>query len=142
MGQGTAFDAEAGATTTHVWFLPSEPASSGLLRRDLRALLASLPPAQLDDVVLTACEVLANAVLHGEGPITVRVRGGSHGVRVEVTDHGGGSPQLTRSTDLLDGGRGLLIVDDIATRWGVLPLEPGPGKTVWFQIDVAPDTTR
>ena len=140
MGQGMAFDTEASAATPHVWVLPAEPASAGALRRQLRALLASLPPAQLDDVVLTASEVVANAVLHGAGPITVWVWPVRHGLRVEVTDNGGGTPELNSAIDPRDeGGRGLYILDEIADRWGVTPSDPGPGKMLWFEIDSVPD---
>lgn len=142
MGQGMTFNTEAGAATPHVWVLPSEPASAGVLRRQLRLLLVSLPAAQVDDVVLTASEVVANAVLHGAGPVTVWVWPGCHGLRVEVTDNGGGTPQLTQAIDDQDeGGRGLFIVDQIANRWGVIPADQGPGKTLWFEIDSAPDET-
>jgi anti-sigma regulatory factor (Ser/Thr protein kinase) len=143
MGQGMAFNAEAGAATPHVWFLPSEPASAGVLRQQLRALLVALPPAQIDDVVLTASEVIANAVVHGAGPVTVWVWPRRHGLRVEVTDSGGGTPQLNDPIDdHVGGGRGLFIVDEIATRWGVIPSKRGPGKTLWFEIDSSPDETE
>jgi anti-sigma regulatory factor (Ser/Thr protein kinase) len=137
-----AFNTEAGAATPQVWVLPAEPASAGVLRRQLRALLVSLPPAQLDDVVLTASEVVANAVLHGAGPVTVWIWPGRHGLRVEVTDNGGGTPQLTQASDPRDeGGRGLFIVEEVADRWGVIPSQQGQGKTVWFEIDSVPDET-
>jgi hypothetical protein len=32
-------------------------------------------------------------------------------------------------------GRGLRIVDSLATRWGVEPGDAGEGKTVWFEVD-------
>jgi len=142
MRQGTPLNADAGAAAPHVWVLPSEPASAGVLRRELRALLLSLPPAQVDDLVLAASEVVANAVLHGEGPVTVWVWPGGHGLTVEVTDSGGGTPQLRKAIHRQEGGgRGLFIVDEIANRWGVIPSDPGPGKTLWFEIDSAPDET-
>lgn len=135
-----AINTRAGAVAPQVWVLPAEPASAGVLRRQLRALLAFLPPAQLDDVVLTASEVVANAVLHGAGPVTVWVWPGPHGLRVEVADNGGGTPKLIQAIDPSDeGGRGLFIVEEIADRWGVIPSVQGPGKTVWFEIDSVPD---
>jgi anti-sigma regulatory factor (Ser/Thr protein kinase) len=135
-----AFDTQASAATPHVWVLPAEPASAGVLRRELRVLLVALPPAQLDDVVLAASEVVANAVLHGAGPVTVWVWPGRHGLRVEVADEGGGTPQLTPGIGPRhESGRGLFIVDEIADRWGVIPSDPDPGKTLWFEVDSAPD---
>jgi anti-sigma regulatory factor (Ser/Thr protein kinase) len=142
MGQEMAFNTKAGAAAPQVWVLPAERASAGVLRRQLRALLVSLPPAQLDDVVLAASEVVANAVLHGAGPVTVWVWPGCRGLRVEVADNGGGTPQLPRAIDPRDeGGRGLFIVEETADRWGVDPSDEGPGKTVWFEIDSVPDET-
>ena len=87
MNQGIASNAEAaGAAAPHVWFLPAEPVSASVLRRDLQTLLVLLPPAVLDDVVLTASELVANAVLHGAGPITVSVWPGGHGAATRRGD--------------------------------------------------------
>ena len=136
MNQEMELNTKAGDATPHVWVLPAEPASAGFLRRELRVLLEPLPPAQLDDVVLAASEVVANAVLHGAGPVTVWVWSGRRGLRVEVTDNGGGTPQLAQAVaPHEESGRGLLIVDEIADRWGVTPSDQGPGKTLWFEID-------
>lgn len=132
-------DADVGVAALRVWVLPGEPASAGVLRRQLQALLVDLPAAQVDDVVLSTSEVFANAVLHGAGPVTVRVWPGRQPLRVEVTDSGGGTPELDTAIDPEgESGRGLFIVDAVATRWGVIPWATGGGKTLFFESDSAP----
>ena len=51
----------------------------------------------------------------------------------EVRDTAGGRPE--RKDPAIDelSGRGLLIVDELADRWGVD--EAPPGKSVWFELD-------
>ncbi|MGW5209637.1 ATP-binding protein [Streptomyces sp. NPDC004051] len=61
-------------------------------------------------------------------------------VRVEVSDTHPGRPEPTgRPSADTGGGRGLLLVEAVAARWGVAGW-PGPGKTVWAECAVhAPD---
>jgi serine/threonine-protein kinase RsbW len=129
------YGAEADLTPSLSWSLPPRADSVGAVRRLLRTLLVTLPDAKLDDVVLAASEVVTNAVLHGDGMVTFAVSGQPGVVRVEVTDDGGAVPRpRSDRTEGDEGGRGLLIVDAVATRWGVSPRRPGPGKTVWFEM--------
>jgi anti-sigma regulatory factor (Ser/Thr protein kinase) len=116
------------------WTFPPEAESVGEVRRLLTTLFVTLPEAQLDDILLAASELVTNAVLYGDGPVEVGASGGPGMVRVEVTDDGGAVPAPRWACDEDEGGRGLLIVDLLATRWGVTPRRPGPGKTVWFEI--------
>ena len=129
----------ADATSPIAWtYLPSELASVSVARQRLRTLLPTLPSEQLDDVILATSEVVTNAILHGEGPIRVRAWTGPAAVRVEVSDAGQRNPQPAAGIGNDDeAGRGLFIVDMVTTRWGALPTIPGPGKTVWFEVDVA-----
>lgn len=121
------------------YYLPSEFASVGVARQRLKSLLPTLPPEQLDDVILATSEVVTNAILHGKGPVQVRAWIGNTAVRVEVSDAGQRDPQpATGIGNDQEAGRGLLIVDIVTTRWGALPTTPGPGKTVWFEVDLAP----
>lgn len=128
-----------GGTNPEAWvYLPSDLTSVGAARRQVNALQSTLAPQQLDDAVLATSEVVTNAILHGEGPVRVRAWAGPHGVRVEVGDAGAGA--LRPGTNLghdHDAGRGLFIVGAVTTRWGALQAVPGPGKTVWFEIDEA-----
>jgi anti-sigma regulatory factor (Ser/Thr protein kinase) len=87
---------------------------------------------------LGVSELVTNALLHGEPPITVRVRGTVEHPRVEVRDSSVEAPILPSEpldrpeTDglLLTFGRGLSIVARCSEAWGA-EIEDD-GKVVWF----------
>ncbi len=119
-----------------VWSLPPVPEAVREVRHRLRTHLTIVPQPHLDDVLLVASEVLTNAIRHGEGPLVVQVWPGPDVLRVEVVDHGPVAPMRPRERGEGDeGGWGLHIVEALASRWGVAPVEPGPGKRVWFEVD-------
>jgi serine/threonine-protein kinase RsbW len=62
------------------------------------------------------------------------VRATTGRVRVEVTDPGSGfsKPRVGPPAPDALGGRGLLIVDRLATRWGV---SSGSPTRVWFELE-------
>ena len=102
-------------------------------RRFLAGVLDGCPAAA--DALLCVSELATNAVLHSRsgrpgGRFTVRATVRAGRVRVEVTDEGG------RWGHERDGdgqsGRGLLIVGELASRWG--RDDGGAGRTVWFEI--------
>jgi anti-sigma regulatory factor (Ser/Thr protein kinase) len=89
----------------------------------------------VEDVKLLVSELVTNAVRHPAraGQIQVKLDLGRARVRVEVSDPGDGfrKPRVgTPPPDAL-GGRGLLIVDRIASRWGVTSGRP---TVVWFEL--------
>ncbi|MEN8707542.1 MAG: ATP-binding protein [Nocardioides marinisabuli] len=86
---------------------------------------------------LGVSELVTNALLHGEGPIRVRVRGTREHPRVEVRDASRERPVLPTPAEpgdeddlLLTFGRGLSIVARSSDAWGA-EIE-GDGKVVWF----------
>jgi anti-sigma regulatory factor (Ser/Thr protein kinase) len=92
-----------------------------------------------DRVALIVAELAANAVLHGRVPgrdMVLRLTHDGRRVRIEVADaRGERLPQLPyAAVPDADSGRGLLLVDALAIRWGV-DTEPGPGKRVWAELD-------
>ncbi|HWH09580.1 MAG TPA: ATP-binding protein [Solirubrobacteraceae bacterium] len=115
--------------------LPRDPAASFLARQAVRDRLADvLPASTLADVTLAVSELVTNAVLHGSGDIELRVEADEHTVKGEVIDEGGGFERQIREDGGVDGvaGRGLMIVGQLAERWGV-----HEGTThVWFEIPV------
>ncbi|MEV0574129.1 ATP-binding protein [Streptomyces sp. NPDC050392] len=57
-------------------------------------------------------------------------------LRIEVTDtRGDRLPVPAAPGPLAESGRGLLIVEALADRWGVIP-GPVPRKTVWAELDL------
>ncbi|MET7320707.1 ATP-binding protein [Streptomyces sp. NPDC005549] len=59
-------------------------------------------------------------------------------LRLEVSDAGSGRPEVRAPGDEEIGGRGLLLVEALAHRWGVDERAGGIGKTVWAELK-APD---
>lgn len=112
---------------------------SGLLGRDW---------LRLDDVLTLASEVVSNAVRHtrsGDGghfEVTVATCTAGSRVRIEVTDQGGPSVPRPGAADgdpsLFTGGRGLMIVDVLADRWGHDGDERG--RVVWFEVSAKHET--
>ncbi|MFE3214896.1 ATP-binding protein [Streptomyces antimycoticus] len=59
-------------------------------------------------------------------------------LRLEVSDAGDGKPEVRAPREDETGGRGLLLVEALADRWGFEPRAYGVGKTVWAELK-APD---
>ena len=66
--------------------------------------------------------------------ITLRLRRGGSAVWVEVFDPDLRLPRIRSAGETDEGGRGLYLVDQIATRWGSRPTRDG--KAVWFEIPI------
>jgi serine phosphatase RsbU (regulator of sigma subunit) len=90
-------------------------------------------PSLVADARLVVTELVTNASLHGEPPVTVRVQRGDGRVRVEVEDAGHSLPLLpAHSTDAMTG-RGLSLVAAVGGAWGVDRAGAG-GKVVWVEL--------
>jgi hypothetical protein len=83
---------------------------------------------------MLATELVTNAVLHGAPPIVLRLRSAGMVVRIEVEDAGQAVPiRAFETKDSALTGRGLTVIDALATGWGVEPCL-GLGKVVWVDI--------
>ncbi|MFH8716368.1 ATP-binding protein [Streptomyces zaomyceticus] len=95
-----------------------------------------------DAVGLLVAELAANAVTHGRVPgrdfeLALTYTPGAR-LRIDVSDtRGERRPASVATGPLDDGGRGLLLVDALASRWSVLDRVP-VGKTVRAEIDLGP----
>jgi anti-sigma regulatory factor (Ser/Thr protein kinase) len=67
--------------------------------------------------------------------VRLRITRYEDGIRCEVTDPGPGfDPANLEPRNPERGGRGLLLVDALASRWGTAWPEPS-GFCVWFELD-------
>jgi anti-sigma regulatory factor (Ser/Thr protein kinase) len=100
-----------------------------------------------DVISLVVAELCANAVRHGhvvgrDFHVLLTAAPATGTVRIEVTDtRGERLPRVpaahTVEAGPRDGGRGLLLVEALADRWGWSPrVDGGPGKTVWAECAV------
>jgi anti-sigma regulatory factor (Ser/Thr protein kinase) len=117
--------------------LESGPKAPAEARDTVVGWLAGATSASaLEDVKLLVSELVTNAVRHPdqEGPIELELSVAGEGIRIAVSDPGEGFTKPTVGPPPPDalGGRGLLIVDRLASRWGV---DPGRPTRVWFELD-------
>jgi PAS domain S-box-containing protein len=68
---------------------------------------------------------------------TLRLRRGGEAVWVEVFDNDLRLPRIRSAGETDEGGRGLYLVDQLATRWGSRPTRDG--KAVWFEMPLRGD---
>ena len=110
--------------------LPATPAAPGLARRAVEQL--ELDEAQRSTVRLLTSEVVTNAVRHADRPgPTIRVAAAirDRRLRLCVTDFGSGFvPPARPRPHGPEGGFGLYLVEELASRWGVAD------STVWFEL--------
>ena len=117
--------------------LRRQPDEAERARHEVATACTGLARDVVATAQLLASELFTNALDHGAGDITLQVTRLPGEVRVEVSDRGTDRPQV-RTVKLQDvRGRGLMILEALAVRWGVDPLRDGEGKTVWFTLRTA-----
>ncbi len=148
MTNSTVLDESHGSDTSPLLRSGLRGLSGGRQVRHFRPVAASVPAArrfaadQLDSpedawlVGLLVSELATNVVEHAGTDFEVRLDIDRHRIRVEVADGVARRPLLRRPRADATGGRGMVIVDELARRWGVEPT--GGGKVVWFEVPVHP----
>ena len=114
--------------------LTNDPRAPRIARHTIRrALLDYAHTTELADTAeLLTSELVANAVKHSDGPVAVRLRTHDGVVRIGVLDNHPELPTPLRTTPNEDFGRGLFLVQALATAWGRYPLTDS--KVVWFEL--------
>jgi anti-sigma regulatory factor (Ser/Thr protein kinase) len=113
---------------------PGISASAGVARRFVRAALGrwKLDARVTEHAALLTSELVTNTYRHADSEARVTVSHRSGVVRVEVHDTGEGRIQVQPLDPSRIDGRGLQIVDRLASRWGDMTSEGG--TLVWFEL--------
>ncbi|MEU9254915.1 SpoIIE family protein phosphatase [Streptomyces sp. NPDC048270] len=115
-----------------VWDLPSDPSVVAGARRYTTEQLTAWG---LDEAAFVAelvvSELVTNAIRYGQPPIQLRLIHENNTLICEVSDSSNTAPHLRRARTFDEGGRGLLLVAQLAHRWGTrhAPI----GKTIWAE---------
>jgi anti-sigma regulatory factor (Ser/Thr protein kinase) len=123
--------------------LPASPESPAAARGFVRGAIADTGlDIDVDDALLAVSEVVSNVVRHAGTPMRLDVAARA-GLRVAVTDRRPdlGLPSEYQDEPMATRGRGLHLLDAVASRWG--ETRSAGTKTVWFEIDAtAPVESR
>lgn len=85
---------------------------------------------------LLVTELVTNALRYGAQPMRMIAKDVGAGLRIEIHDARVGEPPRLRPTlPESSHGRGMMLVDALASRWGWS--EFGGEKQVWFELDLA-----
>jgi anti-sigma regulatory factor (Ser/Thr protein kinase) len=117
--------------------LPRDPSALAAARRAVKRHCDGLLQAErLGDLQLVLTELVSNALVHGRGEIVLRLDLDGHLVRGEVIDQGDGFEHELRVSGPEEvGGRGLMLVKQLTSRWGTYV-----GTThVWFELSADPE---
>lgn len=111
----------------------SDPRAPSIARSALLITAAGLPVSTVEDAELLTSELVTNSVRHGASDVIgIHITVANQVLRVEVADD---SPRPARPrTPDDDGGWGLTLVMELASRWGA---GRDRGKNVtWFELDL------
>ncbi|GAA2316535.1 SpoIIE family protein phosphatase [Streptomyces kunmingensis] len=131
----------SGPTTgrrTAMTIAQAEPERVAAARQQLRELLHDwADDDQVDSAVLLVSEMATNVLVHTDGDALLvaevtRDAEGPRRLRVEVADASDDLPHKRRPGELASSGRGLVLMELLAQRWGVDP--QGEGKCIWFEL--------
>ncbi|MEZ0069302.1 serine phosphatase RsbU (regulator of sigma subunit)/anti-sigma regulatory factor (Ser/Thr protein kinase) [Streptacidiphilus sp. MAP12-20] len=114
-----------------------QPERIAAARQELRGVLHDwTQPEQVDAGLLLVSELLANVLVHTDldAALLVELWGSppQRRLRVEVADRSDELPHRRSPGEMASSGRGLILIDMLADRWGVLPR--GDGKCIWFEL--------
>lgn len=112
--------------------LEVSPDAARRARRLVEETLEGIAPEVLDKAVLLTNELVTNVVVHASGPMGLEIIRAEDAVQICVSDGAHDNPVVRHPGLTSDSGRGMAIVESVASTWGVR--HTAAGKVVWFVI--------
>ena len=105
-------------TATFAWDLPMDLTAAVIAHQHVRDVAST--NTDVVDAELIASELVTNAWAHGHGTgeITMTITIADDVMRVEVCSDADGVPRHVSSSDESADGRGLLLIESLASNWG------------------------
>lgn len=98
---------------------------------------AGIDGHRFDVLILLVSEVVTNAIAHAVPPVSLHLTLDEEQARVEVYDCARDEPVVQEAHPADAGGRGVSLVDKLATDWGTVQFDvDDPLKLVWFELDL------
>ncbi|SEM44766.1 SpoIIE family protein phosphatase [Streptacidiphilus jiangxiensis] len=114
--------------------LSDDPEVVGEARRFVRATLAAWQLTGLTDVAqLLVSELVSNALLHAGHPTQLRLIR-DRVLSIAVADTDARVPRVRHADADDEGGRGMLLINELAYRWG--SRATAGGKLVWLELEL------
>jgi anti-sigma regulatory factor (Ser/Thr protein kinase) len=111
---------------------PAVEASVGRARSFVGTELAAHAMQHLDDDIrLVVSELATNAVAHAATPFVVTLERLTDAIRLTVDDGSVHRPRFPVPDDMAPNGRGLMLVRNLSTNWGVSGASDRGAKGVW-----------
>ncbi len=115
--------------------LPPEPSSATRARRLAREELeTTYSNDTLDTIALLVTELVTNAILHARTPLQLTLESRPGTMRICVEDESNERPAVRHYEADAVTGRGLALVEQLASSWGVDAT--ASGKVVWCEVPV------
>jgi transcriptional regulator with XRE-family HTH domain/anti-sigma regulatory factor (Ser/Thr protein kinase) len=114
---------------------PNDLLAPALARSALATTAIGIPADAFETAALLTSELVTNSVKHSASDwVEVAITLGSDVVRIAVADQN--THTFRPRTPDIDGGWGLTLIGELATRWGIE--RHRAGKVVWVELDLTP----
>jgi anti-sigma regulatory factor (Ser/Thr protein kinase) len=111
---------------------PSDVRSVAAARAFVAQTISHCRQETIDVARLLTSELATNALIHAQSAFDVAAYESDGVVHVEITDGSSIRPEPIAARQLDPHGRGLYLVEELSSEWGVV--DAPPGKTVWFDL--------